>query len=68
MSLHNLIQFFDHFPTMADVNELYGSCSCERNKYTVIIPTDSTSLAHVFFDNSVENRSLTYSAVKETLY
>jgi len=52
---------------MAEVNELYGSCSCERNQYTVVIPTSSTSLAHVFFDNSVENRSFTCALMKETV-
>ncbi|KAK3713356.1 hypothetical protein LTR37_008548 [Vermiconidia calcicola] len=41
---------------MADLNHLYGSCACERNQYTIIIPTSSTSLAQVFFDNSVANR------------
>ncbi|KAK5171014.1 uncharacterized protein LTR77_004158 [Saxophila tyrrhenica] len=41
---------------MADVNELYGSCACERNQYTIVIPTASTSLAQVFFDNSAANR------------
>lgn len=36
--------------------ELYGSCACERNQYTVIIPNSATSLAQVFFDNSTANR------------
>lgn len=41
---------------MADHSELYGSCACERNQYTVIIPSTSASLAHVFFSNSAANR------------
>ncbi|KAK3701609.1 hypothetical protein LTR37_015360 [Vermiconidia calcicola] len=41
---------------MEDLNHLHGSCACERNQYTIIIPTSSTSLAQVFFDNSVANR------------
>ncbi|KAK5121244.1 hypothetical protein LTR85_005410 [Meristemomyces frigidus] len=41
---------------MADLNHLFGSCACERNQYTVIIPGSSASLAQVYFDNSAANR------------
>jgi hypothetical protein len=41
---------------MENVNQLYGGCACERNQYTVIIPSSSASLAQVFFDNSAANR------------
>lgn len=41
---------------MADSNNLFGSCACERNQYTILLPSSSTSLAHVFFDNSAANR------------
>lgn len=43
---------------MAAPNELYGSCACERNQYTILIPSSSQarSQAEVFFDNSRANR------------
>ena len=41
---------------MSDLNHLYGSCACERNQYTIIVPEASASLAQVFFDNSAANR------------
>lgn len=36
--------------------DLYGSCACLRNQYTILIPTASTSLAQVYFDNSTASR------------
>ncbi|KAK4543874.1 hypothetical protein LTR36_004648 [Oleoguttula mirabilis] len=41
---------------MADLNHLFGSCACERNQYTVVIPGASATRAQVFFDNSTANR------------
>lgn len=41
---------------MADINHLFGSCACERNQYEVVIPTQSASLAQVFFDNTALSR------------
>ncbi|CAK3767397.1 hypothetical protein DOTSEDRAFT_70635 [Lecanosticta acicola] len=42
---------------MAALNHLFGSCACERNQYTVVIPdTPSASLAHVYFDNTALSR------------
>ena len=45
-------------PSMSESppSELYGSCACERNQYTILIPHTSASHAQVFFDNSVANR------------
>ncbi|KAF2766997.1 hypothetical protein EJ03DRAFT_259015, partial [Teratosphaeria nubilosa] len=48
---------------MADLNHLFGSCSCERNQYTVVIPASSASIAQVFFDNSATNRRVQASPV-----
>ena len=53
---HLVTQFQDTGEAMADLNHLYGACACERNQYTVIIPSSSTSLTQVFFDNSAANR------------
>ncbi|KAI6894241.1 hypothetical protein KC318_g10958 [Hortaea werneckii] len=41
---------------MEELNHLFGSCACERNQYTVVIPNGSSDLAEVFFDNSNSNR------------
>ncbi|EMC98670.1 hypothetical protein BAUCODRAFT_103051 [Baudoinia panamericana UAMH 10762] len=47
------------------LHHLFGTCACERNQYTVIIPSTTPSQAqaqeqappvHVFFDNSLANR------------
>lgn len=35
---------------------LHGSCACERNQYTILVPTSSVSDVQVFFDNSAANR------------
>ena len=42
---------------MEELNHLFGSCACERNQYTVVIPNGSSDLAEVFFDNSNSNRT-----------
>lgn len=36
---------------------LHGSCACERNQYTILVPSASASQASVFFDNSAANRT-----------
>ncbi|GAB7366171.1 hypothetical protein MBLNU230_g7732t1 [Neophaeotheca triangularis] len=42
---------------MATHRELYGSCACERNQYTITLPSDSgASNAQVYLDNSAANR------------
>jgi len=41
---------------MEELNHLFGACSCERNQYTVVIPTASASQAQVYFDNGLTNR------------
>lgn len=51
---------------MAALNHLFGSCACERNQYTVVIPTPSASLAHVFFDNSALSRKC-FPGLKEKI-
>ena len=41
---------------------LHGSCACERNQYTILIPPTSSSQASVFFDNSAANRTSSYTS------
>lgn len=47
-------------PNMA---QLYGTCACERNQYTIIIPSDVRTHAQVFFDNSRDSRRTQASPV-----
>lgn len=42
---------------MAQASQLFGSCACERNQYTVTIPPACSWQASVFFDNSAANRT-----------
>lgn len=48
--------FETHQTNMEELNHLFGACSCERNQYTVVIPTASASQAQVYFDNGLTNR------------
>lgn len=52
---------------MSDHNQLHGSCACERNQYTIIIPAASASLAQVFFDNTTATRRTQASPVSAWL-
>ncbi|TKA41544.1 hypothetical protein B0A54_06432 [Friedmanniomyces endolithicus] len=43
---------------MEDLTHLFGTCACQRNQYTIVIPPSSASLAQVILDNSsAANRS-----------
>ncbi|KAF7192873.1 hypothetical protein HII31_05787 [Pseudocercospora fuligena] len=48
---------------MADLNHLVGACACERNYYNITFPSESASLAQVFFDNSSSSRRATAAPV-----
>ncbi|KAK1064050.1 hypothetical protein LTR74_008976 [Friedmanniomyces endolithicus] len=37
---------------MEDLTHLFGTCACQRNQYTIVIPPSSASLAQVILDNS----------------
>lgn len=41
---------------MAESQHLYGSCACERNQYTIVIPSTTAKQVQVFFDNTAANR------------
>lgn len=41
---------------MSRERPLRGSCSCGRNRYTVVVPEGSNEVAQVFFENSNEHR------------
>lgn len=41
---------------MSTPRPLRGSCSCGRNNYIISVPKNATNSAHIFFDNSGENR------------
>ncbi|KAK0865526.1 hypothetical protein LTR91_012280 [Friedmanniomyces endolithicus] len=37
---------------MEGLTHLFGTCACQRNQYTIVIPPSSASLAQVILDNS----------------
>ncbi|KAK0278780.1 hypothetical protein LTR35_009045 [Friedmanniomyces endolithicus] len=37
---------------MEDLTHLFGTCACQRNQYTIVIPPSSASFAQVVLDNS----------------
>ena len=41
---------------MSRQRPLRGACSCGRNHYTVVVPTESIEQAQVYFDDSSESR------------
>ncbi|TKA35099.1 hypothetical protein B0A54_14608 [Friedmanniomyces endolithicus] len=49
---------------MEDLTHLFGTCACERNQYTIVIPASSASLAQVILDNSSATNDLADSALQ----
>ena len=46
--------------TMSRQRPLRGACSCGRNHYAIVVPTESTEQAQVYFDDSSESSKLSF--------